>query len=186
VPETVAGFQKESDLYLPISKVLGLDWAKELRFRNHLVEITATQGRRDTGGMWTRPDLTVVAVSTYAYVLGTFFDVITFEVKPAGMWHDVKGVFETAAHSRFATRSYLLIHVPEGEGTIPEADLERLQSECTRFQIGLCLFQDPSAYDSWHFLLDPVRREPNPEDIDQFIDQQMSDENKKKIGQWKT
>ena len=43
----------ESDLYDPVAEVLGKQWARDLRFRSVRVEVTARQGRRDTGGTWT-------------------------------------------------------------------------------------------------------------------------------------
>ena len=177
-------YRKEKDLYKPIEEALRDGWFKTLRHYNYLVQITGAQGKKATGGMWTRPDITVVTMENYAYVPGKFLEVITYEVKPAGNWN-VAGVFETASHSRFATQSILLIHAPAGQASVPEEDLERLQKECARFQIGLVLFQDPSSYDTYEFLVDPERKQPNPAETDRFIEQQLSPANKKLISAWK-
>ena len=173
-------FKRERDLYKPVEEALREGWSKTLRNQDYLVQITANKGRKATGGMWTRPDITVVFVHNYPYVPGKFIEVITYEIKPEGGW-DVAGVFETASHSRFATQSYLLIHAPDGSESIPEEKLERLQKECARFKIGLGLFHDPSSYDTYDFPVDPERRQPDPEEMNRFIEQQLSGDNKKRI-----
>lgn len=179
--------RRERELYAPIVEVLKGRWAKILGHQNFHVEKTASQGKKSTGGTWTRPDITLVAVSTYAYVPGKFMDVITFEVKPEGGW-SVTGVFEAASHSRIATRSYLLIHCRKGRKSIAESELERLerlQAECTRFNIGLGLFSNPRSLETFEFLFEPVRREPNPEEMNAFIDKQISAEGRRLISVWK-
>jgi len=176
-------YRREADLYAPVAEALRDGWSKTLRHHNYLVQVTGKQGSKATGGMWTRPDVTVVAVDTYAYVPGRFLEVITYEVKAAGAW-SVAGVFEAASHSRFATQTYLLIHAPKGTESLPEEDFERLQKECARFQIGLGLFRDPASYDTYDFLVDPERRQPDPADMDRFISQQLSDANKRQLAAW--
>jgi hypothetical protein len=183
-PAPAPQYRREKDLYKPVEEALRDGWSKTLRHHNYLVQITGAQGRKATGGVWTRPDITVVAVDTYAYVPGKFLEVITYEVKAAGNW-GVAGVFEAAAHSRFATQTYLLLHAPGGRESIKGEDLERLQEECARFGIGLGLFQDPSSYDTYDFLVDPERRQPNPAETDRFIEQQLSPANKKLVSAWK-
>jgi hypothetical protein len=180
---TGARYRREKDLYNPVAEALRDGWSKTLRHHNYLVQITGAQGSRATGGMWTRPDVTVVAVDTYAYVPGKFLEVTTYEVKAAGSW-GVEGVFEAASHSRFATKTYLLIHAPNGLESVPAEQLERLQAECARFGIGLGLFEDPTSYDTYDFVVDPARRVPDPAEMDRFISQQLSDVNKRHIVEW--
>ncbi|MEY4581494.1 MAG: hypothetical protein RL701_6197, partial [Pseudomonadota bacterium] len=71
----------EAELYPPIARVLEEKWTKDRRVESAIVQITAQQGRRATGGRWTRPDITVATLSTYPYVPGRHFDVVTFEIK---------------------------------------------------------------------------------------------------------
>lgn len=87
------------DLYEPLSTSLKERWVRDQRFERSIVEITARQGRRDTGGTWTRPDLIVVTYTTPLYLPGRDFEVVTFEVKP---WQglEVTGVYEALAHRR--------------------------------------------------------------------------------------
>ncbi|MGD0205917.1 MAG: hypothetical protein ABSB57_05740 [Dehalococcoidia bacterium] len=176
-------YRTERELYKPVEEALRDGWSKTLRHSNYLVQITAAQGRKVTGGMWTRPDITVVSVDMYAYVPGKFLELITYEVKGAGNC-GVEGVFEAASHSRFATKTYLLIYTPRGLPPVPTEQLERLQAECTRFGIGLGFFQEPGSYDTYDFVLDPDRRVPDPAEMDRFISQQLSDANKRHIVEW--
>lgn len=176
-------YRRESDLYRPAEQALGYGWSTALTHHNYLIQVTARQGSKATGGLWTRPDITVAVVDTYPYVPGKFLEVITYEVKPARNW-SVAGVFEAASHSRFATQTYLLIHVPEGRESVPEEDLERLQKECARFEIGLGLFHDPALWNTYDFLVEPERRQPDPAETNRFISQQLSDTNRRLISAW--
>src|ERR1035441_4896420 len=87
--------------------------------RSLVVEVTARQGRRETGGTWTRPDIVAAALRVFPHVPGKFFDLITFEVKPFdGI--DVTAVFEALSHRRAATQAYVWLHVPaRGETDFP-------------------------------------------------------------------
>ena len=176
-------YRKEADLYSPIAEALRDGLSKTLDHQRFLVQSTGKQGRKATGGMWTRPDITVVTVDTYAFVPGKSIEVITYEVKPAGNWN-VAGVFEAASQSRFATQTHLLIYAPEGHQAVPDEQLERLRQECVRFGIGLGFCQDPRSYDTYDFLVDPERRQPNPADMNRFITQQLTEANKNLIAEW--
>ena len=81
------------------------------RLDDFVLEITAKQGRRDTGGTWSRLDIVIVSVVTLPFVLGKHLDVTTFEIKPHTQL-DVTSVYEALAHLRAATRAYVFLHVP--------------------------------------------------------------------------
>ena len=91
-PPAGPDYTKEVDLYTPIATVLRNHWSKEQGFDNYLVEVTAKQGSRQTGGKWTRPDITAVGYKTFPYVPGRYLEVITFEVKPTNTT-DVAAVY---------------------------------------------------------------------------------------------
>ena len=168
---------REDDLYAPIKKVLVGDWAKDERLDGALVEITAKQGARNTGGAWTRPDLVVVAVRTFSHLPNKHLDVITFEVK-SGM--DILGVFEAAAHARVATRAFLIFKRAESAGRDEELR-DRILGECRRLNIGLIEFDDAGKYDTWETVWDPDRREPNPEELDRFLADQLPEATKEQL-----
>jgi len=106
-PETLAddpalAYEKEAKLYPPMREVIAS--GKVRPAKPLAVEITAMQGRRATGGRWSRPDIVAVEVKTYQYVPGKFIEVTTFEVKPLD-YIDVSAVYEALSHLRAATHS---------------------------------------------------------------------------------
>jgi hypothetical protein len=155
-------------------------WAERQGWTQHEVEQIASQGRRATGGTWTRPDFVVIGYKTYDYSFGRTRDVETFEVKMADTAIDA--VFETAAHSRFATKSYLVV---QRSGGLPTAaDLSRIESECQRFSLGLILFTMPNDSTEWEFRVSASRREPDPGYLEEFIRQQLNQSSQHKLRQW--
>jgi hypothetical protein len=180
-----AQYPSESDLYTPVAQVLRSEWAKDMRFRSHHVEVTARQGRRDTGGTWTRPDIVVSALRVFPHVPGKYFDLITFELKSfEGV--DVTAVFEALAHRRAATQAYVWFHVPAGleakEDT--RALLERINEEARRHGVGLIVGADPADYSTWDVQLRAVRIEPDPEFLNEFIAQQLPTLARDELAQW--
>ncbi len=170
---------RELSIYPDFEKGLR-GWAQRQGWTAHEVEVIANQGRRATGGTWTRPDCVVIGYKTYEYTFGKIRDIETFEVKMSDC--PIDAVFETAAHSRFATRSYLAVHRSGGLPT--SSDLARIESECQRFGLGLILFADPKDMDAWEFRVAAIRREPDPANLEDFIRLQLSQASQQKLRQW--
>ena len=128
----IEDYRRERNLYPRFREAIESGWVRdEALGPNVVVEITAAQGARDTGGRWSRPDLTVVAVRTFDMLPGKHLNVTTFEIKPEGAWDNIACVFEAAAHSRAATQSLLALHTPSG---VPQtSDFDRVIQECRRF-----------------------------------------------------
>jgi hypothetical protein len=173
----------EHDLYEPIKKVLAEKWSRDLALEEWFVQITAKQGRRDTGGTWTRPDVVVVYVSTYQYVPGKFVDVTTFEVKDETSLN-VTAVYEALAHLRAATRAHVLAVIPEDKRDSLSKVIDETAAEASRHGIGFILTSDAENYDAWEFRVEASRSEPDPARLDEFIETQILDENKKKLRKW--
>lgn len=79
-PEAIA----ERELYAPMAQVIRDRWVQDYQLDAYIVEITAHQGSRPTHGRWTRPDITVASLKTFAYVPGKHFDLITGAVASPG------------------------------------------------------------------------------------------------------
>jgi len=155
-----------------------------MRFRSHVVEVTARQGRRDTGGTWTRPDIVVAALRVFPHVPGKFFDLVTFELKASNAI-SVTAVFEALAHRRAATQAYVWLHLPAGvERDDTSALLERINEEARRQGVGLIIGSDPADYSSWDVQLRAVRVEPDPEFLNEFIAQQLPALARDELAQW--
>lgn len=171
-PQLVA----ESKLYEPFYESI-IEFAKKnFKLEEHVAEVTAFQGGRFTGGRWTRPDITVIAVRTFEYQPSKTIEVMTFEVKPVNSY-GVEGVYETASHSAFANRSYLCLHL-QSDGVEPP---NRLVSECERFGVGLITFTNPRDWRTLDRVVNARYNSPDPFEVDTFIGVQMNRESQRKL-----
>lgn len=172
----------ESELYLPVNDTLSKHWAQFRRLDKFESSVTASQGRRQTGGTWTRPDITGISERRYTYVQGVHIDVWTFEIKPA--WQiNVAGVFEAASHSKFANRPFVIFHVPSSDVEEP-TELARCVEEAARFGIGLITFEDAADFGTWDVRVDPPRRSPDPQQQDEFLTTQLPEHLQKELIRW--
>lgn len=158
------------------------EWMNGQPFTERLLAVTASQGRRDTGGTWTRPDLVVVGVYISPYLPSKHLEVHTFEVKAAdGDWF--RGVFEALAHSRAATHSYLVVHA----GTEDQASgdrWDRVRGECLRLGVGLIRFSKADDLSTYTFDVQPVRQVPDAVDLHRFIAAQLGDGDRERVQTW--
>ena len=182
VEETKAALKaktpKEKDLYEPIIETLQKFWVKAYDLKNYVLQNTANQGRRKTGGKWTRTDIALISIRSYTFIPGKILEVTTFEVKPASDY-GVESVFETAAHSLFAHKSYLIIHLPGG---LPDSEeFERIKKQCQVFGIGLIAFENPKDWATFEIIIESDRKQPDPADVNLFITQQISANNKTEL-----
>jgi hypothetical protein len=172
---------KEASLYEPFQKSILSGYAPDNDLKPFISEITAFQGRRATGGRWTRPDITLIAMQTFAYVPNKMFEVITFEIKP-DLETALDGVFEAAAHSAFAHRSYLAF--PDSDDYENNPLFERIDDECKRFGLGLILFKDVANWDTYAFEQTAALHAPDPQMVNDFIKNQISEKNREEIQRW--
>jgi hypothetical protein len=74
----------ERALYQPLKNAIESKWINRFGFDEVPVAETAFQGSKDTGGTFTRPDITAAGVKRYVY-RPKRLEIVTFEVKTAGM-----------------------------------------------------------------------------------------------------
>lgn len=168
-----ASVKNELALYEPMRSVIMGDWARDRQTDPLAVEVTALQGRRATGGLWSRPDIVSVEVRTFVYVPGKHLEVITFEVKAANAVN-VQAVYEALAHRRSATRSYVILHVPTGQADDLSQAVEDVAEVARQYGIGVITVADPGDYQTWDEIVEAQRVEPDPERLDSFIAVQLS------------
>jgi|SRR5580658_3162699 hypothetical protein len=174
--EPVAERILERSLYAPFLKAIEDGYVREHRIKRFVSEITATQGRRATGGKWTRPDIIIAAVRTYQFPPTKKLEVITFEVKPS-LATAFEGVYEALAHSVFAHLSYLAVNVKEYKEADEIPD-DRIVAECNRHGIGYITFEDPADYGTFEIIANgDDTQQPDPYEVDNFIRTQLSREN---------
>ena len=166
--------EKEKDYYDAVINFVNI-WAQDNGYPPKsffTCDTSQTQGKKT--GKWSRPDVTFICVEKFMYQPMKYLNVISFEVKPPNNV-DITSVFETAAHSRFSNKSYLLQFVPEDQTTL-ENDLERIESECKRFGLGLIICKNTRAedYESYEEIVEPIHRLPEPREMEKFIKEVVS------------
>lgn len=102
---------------------------------------------------------------------------VTFEVKADGRW-GIESVYEAAAHSAFAHKSYLAIHAPKPRLVRESREFDRLVEHAERFGIGVMVFQNPADWDTYEVVLEAVRGQPDPGDVDDFVETQLDKESR--------
>jgi hypothetical protein len=160
---------KERQLYDPLIKTLNDEWAPDNGIKTpYIVCKTAEMGKKDTGGKWSRPDITIITKKTWGYLQVKQMEVITFEVKPLDCLDDITGVYETASHAMFAHYSYLLLQYNNGTEKA-KIQVENVSNLCKRFGIGLILFSDPKDINTFIPILEPNKKSPEYNDIEFFL-----------------
>lgn len=179
-PESL--IQAENELYGPIMETILNFWIKDERFDFCIGEITAKQGKRDTGGSWTRPDITVVGTHVYQFLPSKFLDVITFEIKPFSAIN-ITVVYEALAHRRAATKSFIWLECPSDKRESNDFVnlLVKIERESKKHGIGVIVASDPSDIETWETLIDAEREEPDPGVLNDFINTQISEGTKQDI-----
>ncbi len=126
----------ESDLYDPIVATIASHWVPDHRIQDFVIDCTARQGSRDTGGMWTRPDVALASCSRLKFVPGIQLELNTFEIKTFdGL--DVTSVYEALAHRRAAHYSYVVAYIPESKRRPLKSLVDRLCLDSESHGIGL-------------------------------------------------
>ena len=169
----------EERLYAPILQMLKENWQQLFPGfpapTKHWVDSSPRQGRRMTGGRWTRPDLSAVTLNKYRYIPGPHLEIFSFEVKPRGQFN-ILGLYEALGHSRRANFAYVLFHTPpESELRPNQRDehsrkLEEITREAARLKVGVATFEDPSAADTWTVHVVPGRHSPEARLLNEFME----------------
>lgn len=146
--------------------------------RDPVVEITGVQGGRKSIGKWTRPDITVVGHRRFKVLAGAHLEVHTYEVKTfAGF--KIDALHEARAHRRRAHRSFVLVDLEVRE---QEDEVRSYIDEARDLGVGLVSFL--SISDEWSIWVDAPFNQPDPVDLDYFLDTQLSESAKAIIHSW--
>lgn len=174
--------QRELELYQPVLLQLQANWANRRQLDQCHCEMTAMQGRRETGGSWSRPDITVVGHKKYEYLPDKLLEVFTFEIK-AEYDVTIKGVLEALSHREAATRSYVIYYTNKRDfGAFPEAS--RIEEIAARHGVGVFAARDIEDLNSWDEITAATRATPDPDNLERFIKSTLSDGAKSKLRKW--
>ncbi|MFN8372754.1 MAG: hypothetical protein U0694_07740 [Anaerolineae bacterium] len=180
---------KEIQSYEAVSKQLLQMWITRYDFNpnNIVMEITAKQGRRSTGGKWSRPDITLITYKNYDFLPSPTLEVISFEIKTDVSQMDISAVHEALAQSRFVNKSYIIfVLTRNGQENIVDLTND-ITEEAAKYDVGFIIVDDINDYTTWKIELDAYRHDPDPELINNFISIQLSQEsNKDQIRKWYT
>ena len=172
--------KEEHKLYEPFAQSIRRR-AKDEGAENTIVEITARQGKRQTGGEWSRPDVCQVSLRKLRYLGQKVVEVTTFEIKTGDC--DVRAVYEALSHSRRAHRSYLAIYLPTAtENADVQERMDRIKAECARSGVGLLRFASPGDLSTFVTVVEPRANWVDLSEVDEFISTQIAD--KDKIRDW--
>lgn len=164
----------ESSLYKPLLQTLGAEWSdyRDLSALAH--EDTAFGGGRLTGGRWSRPDLVVVGFRRFELVPARF-EVVTFEVKTVDNIN-VLAVYEALSHSRSATHSYTLFHVPDVLADTKRDEIGAVIAAASEHGIGVITFDDAEDFETWDERQPAERLRSDPLRMNTFLQEQLSAE----------
>lgn len=180
--ESVTTIQNEKALYPLLKEAIEGKWIKRFALDDVMVEETHSRGSKDTGGTFTRPDITAAGIRRYVY-LPKRLEIVTFEVKPAEAI-SIMGVLEAIAHREASHRAYVLYATPRA--SFEEAsEGERILELAQKYGVGVMLTEKADDVETWEVLLDAVRHEPDPARLDRFLNDLPREEMKRKLSKWK-
>lgn len=173
---------KEKDLYPQLKTSIQEKWIKRFALDDVMVAATHSRGSKDTGGTFTRPDITAAGVRRYVY-LPKRLEIVTFEIKPAEAI-SVMAVLEAIAHREASHRAYVLYATSREKFDIA-SESDRILELAQKYGVGVVLTETPGDVESWEILLDALRHEPDPSRLDRFLNDLPNEDMKKQLSKWK-
>ncbi len=173
---------RERDLYPALKKSIETKWINRFALDDVIVDETHSRGSKDTGGTFTRPDITAAGIRRYVY-LPKRLEIVTFEIKTSESV-TVMGVLEAIAHREAAHRAFVIYAIarPDFEGAI---EAERITELAQKYGVGVVLAEQSDSVESWEILIDAIRHEPDPARLDRFLHDLPNAEMKKQLSKWK-
>ena len=152
-------------------------------FEAAVVEQTAHQGGKPTGGKWSRPDILAVTVQKFEYIVEDEFLLRSYEVKLSDSV-DTDAVAEAAAHKRLAQLAYLVIVPHKDEKKIFEpSNIRRrnIEKECLKVGVGLLLISDYNDVSEVEYAVDAINSNISCRDVNSTIGRLFSETKRKEI-----
>ena len=173
VPVAEESSTKEQNYYEPVRQQIERYWTTQPGCKDVFVTGTALQGRRQTGGYWTRPDITLCTVSEWLFSSCPEGEVRTIEIKRFEAL-DVRGVYEALSHKSRSHYSYLMIvDFPKELSSKEKDNFNRIMTTADNHGIGVIKVTNYNDFDTWDFLLEPRRSNADPQAINDFLLEQF-------------
>ena len=158
------GYRLEKDMYGPFVTWLSDEQRQPGEtFRKEMVTGSGASQRRRTG-QWSKPDIISIIVTDFEMLPTVEVTINTFELKLARSAQDLAGVYEASAHQRRSHYSSLVLEWPLDDDDLD--GLAAVEDECIRLGVGLLRMWGGEA----EWLLQPVRKSPEPAELNQFIE----------------
>ena len=171
--EIVAEEIREAAHYEPVLKAILSNWAKQPGLKSVFGAITAAQGRRRTGGRWSRPDIIICTVSEWLFSSRPDGDVRTFEIKRFESL-DALAVYEALSHKARAHYSYLFVaDFPHDLDESQKADFDNVLAVAARHGVGVITATNSSDWSTWEFELDARKSDADSQAINQTLLDQL-------------
>lgn len=174
----------EWDLYEPIHDYLDLVFGDRLKplygELRHISAITSNAGGSDTG-VWSKPDLCIIALTRQKYGVTWKLDLHGFEVMPNGKCN-AQSVHEALNHTSLVHFTNLVWHCErwDDRDDLCASILER----CSHFGVGLITFTKVKDPKTFVVRLPARRHEPHPDAVDEFIETRLPAKELSKLTQW--
>lgn len=119
---------------------------------------TARQGRRATGGRFSRPDLTYVVAGRFPLSGIKYVDIVSVEVKVWDAADDISNVYEAVVYKRFSSEVYYAYESPSEDQRISRETQEILREN----GVGVLRIWREGESDRMHIDVPPERAPPTP------------------------
>lgn len=174
----------EKDLYPLVQVYLNIAFSPRVGpmfgdFRP-LSAVTANSGGNTTG-VWSKPDLCLVALWRQKYGLHWNLDVHGFEVKPLGKC-STQSVYEALNHTSLVHYSHLMWHCPDWDER--DQKCHSVLEACNRFGVGLITFLDPSDVRSYEIRVPAHKHAPTPDALDEFLETRLEAADRAQLQSW--
>lgn len=155
--------------YAKLLRQIETHWTEQPGLKHVFAAVTALQGRRATGGRWTRPDLVICTITEWVFSSRPEADVRTIEVKRFEAL-DVMGVYEALSHKSRSHYSYLLIVDYPSELTPDQhSTMDAVLGAAGQNGVGVITVEDSDDFSTWDFQLDPSRSSADNAAVNQLL-----------------
>lgn len=167
---------RETDHYKPVLDQILRHWKEQPGFKAVFGAVTGLQGRRATGGRWSRPDIIICTVSEWLFSSRPEGEVRSIEVKRYDAL-DVMAVYEAVSHKTRSHYAYLLVvGFPEDLTEDQEKDFDTVLAVAGKNGIGVITAGESGDWGTWKFQLYPTRSDADHQEVNQLLLDQVPKE----------
>jgi hypothetical protein len=175
----------EHDLYRPVHDYL------EQRFRDRIKppfgeirsisKVIANTTGGAAAGLWSRPDLCLVAFWRYKYGINWHFSLHSFEVKTK-VGCDRRAVYEALSHASMVNYTHLVWHNPAWDPS--DQQCGDMHERCMSHGVGLITIGNPANVDTFSIRVPARYHETSGDAVDEFLETRLDSEDREQLLEW--